>query len=267
VRLGAKLGPVVVSVFVNPTQFGPSEDFEAYPRDLEADLAKLGDLHLPVAVYAPEVSELYDADASTWVDVADLSEALCGRHREGHFRGVTTVVAKLFGLLRPDVAVFGQKDAQQCLVIQRMVRDLRMPVRMLFGPTVREADGLAMSSRNRYLSPDDRERALSLHRALQAGTERLRAGERETDAIERAMCDKLGGLSVDYAEARSLPALLHPESLRGRVLLAVAGRLEKARLIDNVCLDVEGEVREAPLSDAATLERVRAELRDLKEDE
>jgi len=180
VREAARHGRVVVSVFVNPTQFAPGEDFEAYPRDLERDLARLATEPALAAVFAPAVETMYPPGDATVVRVGRLSEPLCGAHRPGHFEGVCTVVAKLFGLVRPDLAVFGQKDAQQCLVLQRMAEDLRLGVRLVFAPTVREDDGLALSSRNRYLDTTQRAEALRLYRALTAGRAALAGGERDT---------------------------------------------------------------------------------------
>jgi pantoate--beta-alanine ligase len=237
VRQGAALGPVVVTIFVNPTQFGPGEDFASYPRDLDGDLALLrGE---PVAaVFAPAVTDMYGAPGEVTVRAGRRAEVLCGAARPGHFDGVLTVVAKLFGLVRPDVAIFGRKDAQQCLVIDQMVRDLRLPVRLLDAPTVREPDGLAMSSRNRYLGPDERARSLCLWRALAAGRALLGSGERATVAVEAAMRGALAEADVvDYAEVRVVPELDRPAALPdGTVLLAVAARLGRARLIDNVAL-------------------------------
>jgi pantoate--beta-alanine ligase len=261
VRTGAKLGPVVVSIFVNPAQFAPGEDFESYPRDLARDLDLLAGLPV-TAVFAPEQRTLYPEDSDTWVEVERLSAPLCGAHRPGHFRGVTTVVAKLFGIVGPDVAVFGQKDAQQCLVLHRMTRDLEMPIELIFAPTVREPSGLALSSRNRYLDEPDRQRAMRLSEALFAGRDVLRTGERRRDAVEAAMREALADLAFDYAEMRLLPDLAHPQVVsEARVLLAVAAHVSTARLIDNLCLQVTaGEVREAPLFDDATLEAVSARL-------
>jgi pantoate--beta-alanine ligase len=260
VRLGTRLGTVLVSIFVNPTQFGPGEDYERYPRDRGRDLELLGRLGVS-AVFAPETEVLYPSGSSTWVEVEGLTDVLCGVHRPGHFRGVTTVVAKLLEILRPDVAVFGQKDAQQCLVIDRMVRDLRMPVRILVGPTVRDRDGLALSSRNQYLSAEQRAQALRLRSALDAAREALIQGERSVDRLESTLRGHLAPLAVDYAELRTVPGLDHPVHARGRTLLAVAARVGEARLIDNLCLEVTGDAaRDAPLLDGATPEAIEAAL-------
>ena len=240
VRQGAARGKVVVSIFVNPTQFGPGEDFAAYPRDLEGDLAMLDHAQV-AAVFAPPVEDVYGGPGEVTVRAGRRAEGLCGAARPGHFDGVLTVVAKLFGMVRPDIAVFGSKDAQQCLVIEQMVRDLRLPVSLIDAPTVREPDGLAMSSRNRYLDPEQRTRALCLSRALARGRALLESGRRESGAIEAAMGEALAAAdSIDYAAVRSLPALGATESVPdGPLVLAVAARVGPARLIDNVALRVE----------------------------
>ena len=230
---------VVMSLFVNPTQFGPGEDLDRYPRDerRDAELAAEAGVDL---VYAPPVEEVYPEGFSTHVEVAGLTEVLCGdpsRRGPEHFRGVTTVVAKLFNAVQPDVAYFGQKDAQQLVAIRHMVRDLDIPVRIEALPIVREADGLAMSSRNAYLSAEDRERATALSRALRA-VERvaleeslaagLRAGRRELEAA---------GIEPEYLEARDPENLEPMAELNGRpALVAVAAQVGGARLIDNVLI-------------------------------
>jgi len=242
VELGAVSGPVVVSIFVNPTQFGEGEDFGSYPRDLESDLALLAPLGVEV-VFAPEVTEMYGAQGEVTVQPGRRAEGLCGGDRPGHFTGVLTVVAKLFGAVRPDVAVFGRKDAQQCLVIGQMVEDLKMPVGLIDGPTVREPDGLAMSSRNRYLDEAQREQSLCLYRALSAGRRLLEEGERRRNAILEVMSGELAAAdSVEYAEVRRVPDLAIEPELSGRILLAVAARVGPARLIDNFVLDVSGDL-------------------------
>ncbi len=242
VRQGAAHGPVVVSIFVNPTQFGPGEDFEAYPRDLESDLALLAGEPV-AAVFAPTVADMYGAPGEVSVRAGRRAEGLCGAIRPGHFDGVLTVVAKLFGMVRPDIAVFGRKDAQQCLVIDQMVRDLRLAVTLVDAVTVREADGLAMSSRNRYLGPADRARALCLSGALAAGRAALEHGERDAASVERLMREALSGADViDYAVARALPEMSPCATpLGGGILLAVAARVGPARLIDNVALRVDAQ--------------------------
>ncbi len=229
---------VVVSIFVNPTQFGPNEDFDSYPRDFERDEA-LCRREGVRAVFYPDAGEMYPPDFSTWVTEEQLSVPLCGRSRPGHFRGVCTVVAKLFLAVCPDVAVFGQKDAQQALVIQRMVRDLNFPLRVIIGPIVREADGLAMSSRNKYLGATERRAATAISRGLQAALEAFRMGERRSGSLTqlvRAPIQASGG-RIDYVELVSRARLepMSPE-VTAPALLAVAVFYGKTRLIDNVFL-------------------------------
>jgi len=256
VRLGVGLGRVVVSIFVNPSQFGPNEDYEQYPRDLERDLDLLAPLGAS-GVFAPEAATLYPPESRTWVEVAQLADGLCGAHRPGHFRGVTTVVAKLLQVVGPDVAVFGQKDAQQSLIIDRMVRDLNVPTHVVVGPTVRAEDGLALSSRNRYLSAAQRREALGVPRALAAGRDALARGERSVDRVEEIMRSELGELDVDYAGLLLVSTLERPARAEGRILLAVAASVGEARLIDNLSLAVSGDtVDDAPLLDTATPEAI-----------
>ena len=228
---------VVVSLFVNPAQFGPGEDLEAYPRDEERDAA-LAQAEGVDILFAPGVQEVYPRGFSTAVDVAEVSEGLCGDHRPGHFRGVATMVAKLFNMVGPDVAYFGQKDAQQAVVIRRMARDLDMPVRVEVCPTVREPDGLAMSSRNVYLDDGERERARALSRALRAAEEAVAGGERDATAVLRAARGELdaAGIEPEYMELRSADDLSPVERVNGSTLLAVAARVGRARLIDNTVL-------------------------------
>ncbi|MBK7187953.1 MAG: pantoate--beta-alanine ligase [bacterium] len=239
VEQGAALGTVVVTIFVNPTQFGPGEDFAAYPRDLASDLALLEGTSA-AAVFAPAVSDMYGPPGEVTVRAGRRAEGLCGASRPGHFDGVLTVVAKLFGMVRPDIAIFGRKDAQQCLVIEQMVHDLRLPVRLVDAPTVREPDGLAMSSRNRYLDTAQRGRATCLSRALARGRALLGEGVRERGVIEAAMTGELAASdSVDYAALRVLPELGAPARVPdGRVVLAIAAKVGPARLIDNVALEI-----------------------------
>jgi pantoate--beta-alanine ligase len=222
-RAGSRFGRVIVSIFVNPTQFSPGEDFESYPRRLESDLAKLEPLGVG-GVFAPVPEEMYPPGESTRVEVRGLAEPLCGAHREGHFLGVTTICAKLFIATGCNLAVFGQKDAQQCLVIRRLVKDLCLRTDLLFVPTVREEGGLAMSSRNRYLDEDDRARARLLSGALNAGRQALLDGEREVALIEATVLVRLreAGIEPDYAELRQIPGLEHSPRAGGRMLLAAA---------------------------------------------
>ena len=235
---------VVVSVFVNPLQFGPNEDLARYPRDEEKD-ARLLDREGADVLYLPDPSRFYPADFSTAIDVAQVSDGGEGARRPGHFRGVATVVAKLFLQVQPDFAVFGRKDLQQLAVIRRLVRDLDFPIRIRVGETVREKDGLAMSSRNAYLSAEDRRRAADLSRTLFAA--RARAGHGETDAskLEEEARAQLAaaGLSVDYVEAVDAETMRRAPAVVPGVALAAAVRLGKTRLIDNVLLrDPENEI-------------------------
>jgi pantoate--beta-alanine ligase len=237
---------VVMSLFVNPTQFGAGEDLDRYPRDQERDAALASEAGVDL-VYAPAVEEVYPEGFATAVEVEGLTEVLCGdpaRRGPGHFRGVTTVVAKLFNVVQPDVAYFGQKDAQQLAVIRRMVRDLAFPVRVEGLPIVREPDGLAMSSRNAYLEGEDRRRATALSRALR--TARSVAVESNLDAAIAAAREELraAGIEPEYLEARDADDLSPVAEADGRpVLLAVAATVGGARLIDNVLIDAgEGPV-------------------------
>jgi pantoate--beta-alanine ligase len=220
----------VVSIFVNPLQFGPHEDFARYPRDLTGDLAKLAGRNVD-AVYAPSTDRMFPEDATTRVTVTGLSEVLEGAYRPGHYDGVATVVAKLFSAVRPDRAYFGQKDAQQVAVITRMARDIDLGVEIVVCPTVREADGLALSSRNVYLSADERKAALGLSRALRAANDAYLEGERDTTRLRHRMHDVLAReplLQVDYAE------VVDPRDFQSAGDLAVvAGRVGTTRLIDN----------------------------------
>lgn len=237
---------VVVSVFVNPTQFGPDEDYDAYPRTLDADQAKLEALGVD-AVFAPTVQAMYPADALdddgaaatlSWVTVERLDEHLCGRHREGHFRGVTTVVTKLFHACKPHVAVFGRKDAQQFVIIQRMVEELLFDIDVVGVPTVREDDGLAKSSRNAYLTPEQRAQAPVLHAAVRAARNRIEEGEQQISAIVEAMRKKLKqapDARVQYAEVVDATTLQPIAQIQPgqHVLAAVAVFFGDTRLIDN----------------------------------
>jgi len=231
---------VIVSIFVNPTQFAPTEDLDRYPRDFERDL-KLCTEHGADAIFAPEPGEMYDADASTWVQETMLSRPLCGASRPTFFRGVTTVVSKLFLLAQPDLAVFGLKDAQQLFVIRRMVRDLDFPIEIIAAPLVRDADGLALSSRNRYLSDDERKRALSIHRTLlKCKAEILSRGLAAAPAIlaeGKAALAEAGG-KVDYLEVLDSNDLEAVDADTKEVLLAAAVFFGTTRLIDNELFEV-----------------------------
>jgi pantoate--beta-alanine ligase len=231
---------VVVSLFVNPTQFGPSEDFGAYPRDEARDASQAEEEGVDI-LFAPPVEEVYPDGFNTSVEVHGLTDTLEGdpKHRgREHFRGVTTVVAKLFNMAQPDRAYFGQKDAQQALVIRRLVRDLDIPVEIRVCPTVREPSGLALSSRNAYLSAEERERAAALSRALRAADETVRSGERDADRVLAAARAELDAAQIEpeYLELRSAQDLSPVERVNGTTLLAVAARVGRARLIDNTML-------------------------------
>jgi pantoate--beta-alanine ligase len=230
---------VVVSIFVNPTQFGPGEDLGRYPRDLDRDSRLCGDAGVDV-LFCPSADDMYASGHSVYIDEGRLSSGLCGRSRPGHFRGVATVVAKLFNIVQPDVAVFGQKDAQQARLIQQMVADLNFPVRIVVAPTIREPDGLAMSSRNTYLSVAARARATAIHRGLRAAEDMFAGGERRSERLKHAVCACLEGapppIEVDYVELTSYRTLHPVEEVREDALLAVAVRIEGTRLLDNVVL-------------------------------
>ena len=224
---------IVVSVFVNPKQFGPKEDFSRYPRDEKGDIELLEREKVDL-LFLPDVDTMYPPGSMTTVHVAGVAEPLEGERRPGHFDGVATVVLKLFDIVQPDLAVFGRKDAQQCAVIDRMVRDLDVPVRLVFGDTIREHDGLAMSSRNSYLSPDERKVAPVLHRALRAGEEAITHGIHDVDGIEKLMRRTAVGVDVDYLAVVDPETFRAPADFRRDVLLAGAVRVGKTRLIDNV---------------------------------
>jgi pantoate--beta-alanine ligase len=227
---------VAVSIFVNPTQFGPKEDFAAYPRTIASDCRFLEEAGVDF-VFAPSVEEMYPAGASTFVEVGGLSERLDGASRPGHFRGVATVVAKLFHIVSAEQAFFGQKDAAQVAVMRKMVRDLQFAVQLVVCPTVREADGLAMSSRNRYLSPEDRGRAVVLSRALLAVQADFQDGERDAAGLlSRALPFLEGSVEVDYFRIVDADTLEDLAEARPGALVAVAARLGATRLIDNLLL-------------------------------
>ncbi|HEY7633253.1 MAG TPA: pantoate--beta-alanine ligase [Thermoleophilaceae bacterium] len=231
---------VVVSLFVNPAQFGPSEDYGAYPRDEQRDAAQAEELGVDI-LFAPPVEEVYPDGFDTSVEVGGLTDTLEGdpKHRgREHFRGVTTVVTKLFNMAQPERAYFGQKDAQQVLVIRRLVRDLDIPVEIRVCPTVREDSGLALSSRNAYLSDEERERAAWISRALRAAEQAVSTGERDADKVLAAARAELDAVQIEpeYLELRSIEDLSPVERVNGSTLLAVAARVGRARLIDNTML-------------------------------
>lgn len=232
---------LVVSVFVNPTQFGPAEDLDRYPRDLEHDLA-LAEEHGAAVVFAPDPAAMYHPDHATWIEVPEMGKRLCGASRPIHFRGVCTVVAKLLNLVQPDVAVFGEKDWQQLAILRRMVRDLDMDVELVGRPIFREPDGLAMSSRNVYLTPEERAKAPAIHQGLELVRGEVRGGVVDTETLglifREHLADKLPGARIDYA------SFVHPENLTpvdrvaGPTLMAVAVFIGSVRLIDNMLLEV-----------------------------
>ena len=238
---------LVASLFVNPTQFGPSEDLQSYPRDLARDCSLMESVPVDV-LFAPNASSMYLPGAQTWVEVTELTRGLCGDFRPGHFRGVTTVVAKLFNLVKPHIALFGAKDYQQMLAVRQMVRDLNFDVEIVAMPTVREPDGLAMSSRNAYLSPSERAVALSLSRALEAARSALAHGAlnpRTLVASARAELSRESGLEVEYVELRDAQTLQEVGTVDAPVVIAIGARVGKTRLIDNAVLAPQPDVEPA----------------------
>jgi len=234
----AQCDVVAASIFVNPTQFGPNEDFSKYPRTFERD-CELFTREGVELLFAPTVEEMYPAGAVTYVTVEGMSERLCGKSRPGHFRGVTTVVSKLFNIVEPDVAFFGQKDAAQVAIIRRMVRDLNIPVEITACPIVREADGLAMSSRNTYLDPAQRKAALVLHRALQEVQRKFESGERNASKLiehGRRVFTQEPSARLDYLEIVDTDNLNALEKIESPALVAIAAYLGNTRLIDNFVL-------------------------------
>ena len=233
-------GFVVATIFVNPAQFGPHEDLARYPRPLERDLAMCGAAGVDL-VFVPEVATVYPPGFCTYVEVHGLQDLWEGTSRPGHFRGVATVVLKLFNIVGADVAYFGQKDAQQARIIEQMVRDLDVPVRVAIQPIVREPDGLALSSRNVYLNPEQRRHAVALSAALQAAGARIAAGERSAVAVQRLLAEEIAatpGAQLDYAAVIDAITLQPLEPLAGDVLLALAVRFGHTRLIDNLRLRI-----------------------------
>jgi pantoate--beta-alanine ligase len=232
---------VVVSLFVNPTQFGPTEDFEKYPRDPTRDVELLSNENIDI-LFMPKVEEIYPPNYQTFVRVKGLSETMEGITRTGHFEGVTTIVLKLFHIVEPHFAFFGQKDAQQLAIIRRMVKDLNMDVEIVRVPIVRESDGLAMSSRNAYLSPEERKAATVLYRALDHALARIEEGERKTKAILKEMREIISTeplAKLDYLAAVDLVDLKELKTLKGKCLIAVAAYFGNTRLIDNIIVEVE----------------------------
>ena len=228
----------VVSIFVNPTQFGPGEDYRDYPRDEERDLSLLEKEGVDL-VFIPTVEEMYPEGYQTYVEVVELSRPLCGRFRKGHFRGVATVVTKLFNAVTPHVAYFGKKDYQQYLIIKRMVLDLNMPVEIKALPIVREKDGLAMSSRNTYLNQEERAQAVALYRSLLRAKEAYERGERSAEKIRKAVEEELKRYPLvkpQYVEVVDGETLQPAQEIKGKTLVAIAAFVGKARLIDNIIL-------------------------------
>lgn len=235
-RARAECAGVVVSIFVNPTQFGPNEDLNTYPRDIPRDLRLLEAEGVDL-VWIPTPEIMYPPDFQTWVTVEEVTKPLEGKMRPGHFRGVTTVVAKLFNAVQPQKAYFGQKDAQQAVVIRQMVRDLNFPIEVVVCPIVREADGLAMSSRNTYLNPEERRAATVLFRALQAARSAFEAGERDASRLRQIMADVLAGeplARVQYVSCADPDTLEELERVNDRALLSLAILIGRTRLIDNL---------------------------------
>jgi pantoate--beta-alanine ligase len=233
-------GFVVVSIFVNPTQFGPKEDLSRYPRPLEHDLDLCAHERVDL-VFHPAPETVYPPGFGTYVEVTGLEDVLEGASRPGHFRGVATVVLKLFNIVQPDVAYFGQKDGQQARIVRQMVADLNVPVEVRVCPTVREADGLALSSRNAYLGAAQRRSAVALSAALEQGRALIEGGERDPGRVRQVMEERIAaapGAALDYAAVVDADSLRPPDRLRGRVMLAVAVRFGGTRLIDNVLVDV-----------------------------
>jgi pantoate--beta-alanine ligase len=236
-------GATVVSIFVNPAQFGPNEDFKTYPRDFAKDAAMLEREGVDL-LFFPEAQSIYPERYRTYVEVHDLQDKLCGRSRPGHFRGVCTVVLKLFEIIRPDIAFFGQKDAQQAIILQRMTRDLNLDIRLDILPIVREPDGLAMSSRNAYLNPEERRAALVLIRALQTAKKSIDAGERRTDVVLAKMREWIAKeplARIDYVEAVDTIHLDPVSEITEATLIALAVFIGKTRLIDNLIVHREME--------------------------
>jgi len=230
---------VVVSIFVNPTQFGPGEDFEKYPRPIEADLKICRETGVDV-VFNPTPEQMYPAENITWVNVEKLTESLCGQFRPGHFRGVTTVCTKLFNIVAPDISFFGQKDAQQAIVIKRMVADLNMPLEIVICPTVREPNGLAVSSRNKYLTEQQKKDAANIYKSLQKCRQMIDAGITETTEIiteMRKTLQQVPSIEIEYISIVDAGTLQNIDQIAGKVLAAVAVKIGPARLIDNILMD------------------------------
>lgn len=230
---------VIVSIFVNPTQFGPHEDFAQYPRDFERDKRLLIKENVDYIFY-PTAKSMYQENYKTYVEVMDLSDVLCGKSRPGHFKGVTTIVAKLFNIVKPDLAVFGEKDAQQAIIIKQMTKDLNFPIKIIIAPTVREKDGLAMSSRNVYLTPAERMQAPILYQSLQHAKKMIENGEKDSRKIigvMRELINYMPDANIDYIAIVDAKTLKPIDQIKGETLIALAVKFGKARLIDNVIIN------------------------------
>jgi pantoate--beta-alanine ligase len=232
---------VVVSIFVNPTQFGPEEDFSRYPRDLAHDKKLLSNFDVDV-LFLPEAPEMFSGEHQSYVEIEELSKKMCGRSRPTHFRGVTTVVAKLFNIVAPDYAFFGKKDFQQLVIIEKMAKDLNFPIQIIRLPTVREFDGLALSSRNKYLKPKERKTAAVLYQALSLAKNEIEKGERNPQKILQHLRSLIGaapGVRLDYIVIAHPETLEEVKKIKGKVLVALAAYLGKARLIDNMVIQAK----------------------------
>ncbi len=231
---------IIVSIFVNPTQFGPSEDFEKYPRPFDKDI-EICKKHGVDVVFAPTPQEMYPGENLTWVNMEKLTEPLCGQFRPEHFRGVTTVCAKLFNIVAPDMAFFGQKDVQQAIVIKRMVADLNMPLDIVVCPTIREPDGLAISSRNQYLTGQQRKDATLIYKSLQKCRETIEAGVTNNEEIidqMRKILNQIPSAKIEYISIVNAETLENLDQVAGKILAAVAVKIGSTRLIDNILMDV-----------------------------
>jgi len=232
---------LIVSIFVNPIQFGQGEDYNRYPRDFASDEEKCLKAGVDIIFY-PEKDDIYPSDFSTFVEVYKLSDIMCGRSRPGHFRGVATIVAKLFNIVKPHIAIFGEKDYQQAVIIKRMVKDLNLDIKVITCPIVRESDGLAMSSRNVYLSSDERKQATSIYKSLKEAEKMIISGERNSLVIKekiRDIIEENPSFKIDYIDIRDAENLSEIDIIDGRILIAVACLVGgKTRLIDNIVVEV-----------------------------
>lgn len=231
---------LVASIFVNPKQFGPKEDYNTYPRDLERDKTMAEDAGVDIIFY-PDVDAMYPPGYSTYVEVTELQDLLCGAFRRGFFRGVTTVCLKLFNIVKPHIVVFGQKDAQQAVIIRRMIEDLNLDLELILAPTVREPDGLAVSSRNEYLTREERKQAVVLYQALRHGRKLIESGERNPEEVKTEIAKLIKSkplARLEYVEIVEANTLKGVDSLRGEILIALACWFGKARLIDNISLKI-----------------------------